>query len=114
MDVTRIADARRYETVGHFDMVGLRLLGAPATVTSGTTVSLSYFLPGGGAERSASNTEKFYVVLEGEVTIVTDAGEATLGRLDSCCLAPGEARSVVNRGNTVATMLVIVNPKAAS
>jgi quercetin dioxygenase-like cupin family protein len=113
MRVTKFDDAQRYETPGHFDMAGLRLQGHPASVTSGITVSLSYFLPAGGAERSGSDTEKIYVVLEGAVTIVTDDGEQTLGRLDSCHLAPGQARSIVNRTNAVATMLVIVVPKVA-
>ena len=35
---------------------------------------------------------------------------AALEALDSCRLAPGEARSIANRGNVVATMLVVVVP----
>ena len=111
MQITRIADANRYETAGHFDMVGLRLQGAPASQTSGLTVSLSYFLPAGGAHRSASNTEKLYVVLDGEVTVVTDDGETVLQRLDSVHLTPGEARAIRNDGSAVATLLVIVLPE---
>jgi hypothetical protein len=110
MHVTRFDDALRYETPGHFEMAGLRLQGGEASATGGVSVSLSYFLPGGGAERAGSNTEKIYVVLDGALTIVTDDGEATLEQLDSCRLAPGEARSIVNRSNAVATMLVVVVP----
>jgi mannose-6-phosphate isomerase-like protein (cupin superfamily) len=71
-------------------------------------VGLSYFLPGGGAESSATPIEKVYVVVEGELTFVTDDGEQVLGPLDSCRLAPGERRSVENRSNRVATMLVLM------
>jgi uncharacterized cupin superfamily protein len=110
MHVTRFEDARRYDTPGHFEMAGLRLQGGEASATGGVSVSLSYFLPGGGAERAGSNTEKIYVVLDGEVTVTTDDGEATLEALDSCRLAPGEARAIANRGNVVATMLVVVVP----
>jgi len=110
MQVTRFVDAGRYDTKGHFEMAGLMLQGGQASRTSGVLVSLSYFLPGGGAHRSASATEKIYVVLEGTVTLITDEGEAALGAMDSCHLAPGEARAIENRGNTVARMLVVVLP----
>ena len=110
MHVTHFADAKRYETKGHFEMAGLMLQGGAASKTSGVFLSLSYFLPAGGADRSASPTEKFYIVLEGAVTIITDGGEHTLGPMDSCHLEPGEARAIVNKGNTVAHMLVVVCP----
>ena len=110
MQITKFSDARRYETKGHFEMAGLMLQGGQASKTSGVLLSLSYFLPGGGADRAASATEKFYLVLEGAVTIVTDDGEHTLGPMDSCHLEPNEARAIVNRGNTVAHMLVVVCP----
>ena len=108
MQITRFSDAQKYETTGHFDMAGLRLQGGAATRTDGVTISLSYFLPGGGADRSASPTEKYYVVLDGEVTIGLDEGEQILGPLDSCHLAGGEARSILNWGKTVARMLVVI------
>ncbi len=110
MQVTRFVDARRYDAKGHFEMAGLMLQGGQASKTSGVLVSLSYFLPGGGAHHSASATEKVYVVLEGAVTLITDGGEVTLGAMDSCHLAPGEARAIENRGNTVARMMVVVLP----
>jgi uncharacterized cupin superfamily protein len=47
------------------------------------------------------------VVLEGEVTIVTKDGETVLGPLDSCLLAANEERSVLNRSNNIARMLVV-------
>ena len=110
MQVTRFVDVRRYETKGHYEMAGLMLQGGQASKTSGLLVSLSYFLPGGGVERSASATEKVYVVLQGVVTVITDEGETTLAAMDSCYLAPGEARAIENRGNVVAHMMVVVVP----
>lgn len=110
MQITRFVDARRYDTKGHYEMAGLMLQGGQASRTSGMLVSLSYFLPGGGAQRSASATEKVYVVLDGTVTLITDDGEITLGAMDSCHLGPGEARAIENRGNTVARMMVVVLP----
>jgi quercetin dioxygenase-like cupin family protein len=114
MKVTRIGDAKPYVAPKHFDMRSLRLQGFDASDAKNFWVGLSHFLPGGGAERDVTPIEKVYVVLEGEVTVVTDAGEATLGPLDSCHLAPNEARAVVNRTNRPASMLVVMPypPKA--
>ena len=106
MEVTRLADARPYEAPKHHDMIGLRLQGHDATGAESFWVGLSHFLPGGGAEHDTTPIEKVYVIVSGEVTVVTDDGEATLGPLDSCRLAPDEARSIVNRTNVPASMLV--------
>ncbi len=76
-------------------------------------MGLSVFLPAGGCEMSTTPLEKVYVVIEGEVTIVTDSGEATLGPLDSVYLAPNEARAIENRTNRAASMLVVMPPVPA-
>ncbi len=106
MEVTRLADAEPYEALKHQACTALRLQGFDASGAESFWVGLSHFLPGGGAEHDATPVEKVYVVLNGEVTVITDDAEATLGPLDSCRLAPGEARSVVNRTNLPASMLV--------
>jgi quercetin dioxygenase-like cupin family protein len=107
MKVTRWKAAKQYAAKKHFGMVGFRLQGQEATQTQNFWVGLSQFLPGGGAEKGSSPTEKVYVVLEGEVTIVTSEGETVLGSLDSCLIAPNEERSVENRTNNIARMLVV-------
>jgi quercetin dioxygenase-like cupin family protein len=109
MQITKFADAKPYETKRHYNMVGLQLQGNAASETEAFTCGLSLFLPGGGAEMSKSPAEKIYVVLEGEIVVQTEAGEFTLGPLDSCHLAPNEARSIENRKNTVASVLVILS-----
>jgi quercetin dioxygenase-like cupin family protein len=110
MRVTRIAEAGTYEAPGHFDVRTLRLQGADASPVANFTVGLSVFLPAGGCEMSTTPLEKVYVVFEGEVTVVTDEGEATLGPLDSIYLAPNEARAIENRTNAAASMLVVMPP----
>jgi quercetin dioxygenase-like cupin family protein len=110
MLVTRIDDAGTYEAPGHFDVRTLRLHGAAASPVENFTVGLSIFLPAGGCEMSTTPLEKVYVVVEGEVTIVTDSGEATLGPLDSIYLDPNEARAIENRTNKAASMLVVMPP----
>ena len=74
----------------------------------GFNVGLSHFLPGGGCERDATPLEKVYVVVEGEVTIVTDQGEVTLHPYDSVYLAPNETRAIENRTNRPASMITIL------
>lgn len=108
MHVTRIAEAHPYEAPKHFDMRSLRLQGFEASPTRGFWVGLSHFLPAGGAEKDATPLEKVYVVIDGEVTVITDGGEETLRRLDSCHLEAGEARAIENRTNEPASMVVVM------
>src|SRR6266498_3552521 len=108
MEVVRLGDAEAYFPARHFDVRCLRLQGLEASGASSLTVGLSHFLPGGGAEMDATPLEKVYVVVDGEVTVTTEAGSATLGPLDSCRLAPGEPRSISNATNLPASMLVIM------
>lgn len=113
MQITRYADAKPYDAKRHFNMVGLQLQGNAASETEAFTCGLSLFLPGGGAEMSSSPAEKVYVVLQGEIVVRTEAGEYKLGALDSCHLAPNEARTIENRNNTVASVLVILSKAKA-
>lgn len=108
MQVTRLSEAKPYEAPKHFDCRALRLQGWDASDAQGFWVGLSHFLPAGGCERDATPLEKVYVVTEGEVTVATDDGEATLGVYDSCHLAPNESRSIENRTNRPASMLVVM------
>jgi quercetin dioxygenase-like cupin family protein len=108
MQVTRIDAAGPYEAPKHHGGHMLRLQGWDASDSKNYWVGLSHFLPGGGAEHDATPLEKVYVVLAGEVTVTTDDDEVTLGPLDSCYLAPNEARSVTNKTNVPASMLVVM------
>jgi quercetin dioxygenase-like cupin family protein len=115
MQITRLADAERYDAPKHFDMRSLRLQGLDASGADFAWVGLSYFLPGGGAEMDAGAVGKIYVVLDGEVTLDLAGGSThRLSRLDSCFIPAGEARAIRNAGNVVATMLVVMpSPKAS-
>ena len=108
MHVTRLDDAAPYEAPRHYDMRGLRMQGFDASPAQTFWVGLSCFLPGGGAEADATPLEKVYVVLDGVVRITTDEAEVELGPLDSCHLAPGERRAIINPANRSASMLVVM------
>ena len=109
MNITRFEDARPYEAKAHYRMSALRLQGLEASDLASFSCSLSHFLPGGGAEYAASPNEKVYVVLSGQITVSTDGGEHVLGPLDSCAIGVNEARAIENRGNQIATILVVVS-----
>ena len=106
MQVTRYSTARAYEAPEHFDMHCLRLQGKEATETDVIWVGLSHLLPGGHTSLKHSAQEKIYIVVAGEVTIETGSETVTLGVLDSCRLAPGEARALSNRTNMPASILL--------
>jgi glyoxylate utilization-related uncharacterized protein len=109
MQITRFADARRYDAPKHFDMRSLRLQGFDVTASKFAWVGVSHFLPQGGAEMDAGALEKIYVVLEGEVTVaLADGTTHVLCALDSCHIPGGEGRAIRNDGNSVATMLVVM------
>lgn len=108
MRITRFDEAREYDAPKHFRCTALRLQGGEASGAEGFSVGLSTFQPGGGCERGASALAKVYVVLEGEVTVITDDGERTLYPYDSCYVAPDEARSIENRTDRDASMLVVL------
>ena len=108
MKVIRLADAQPYDAPGHHGVLPLRLQGGDASDVVNFGVALSHVLPGGSAEHSASPLERVYVVIAGEATVITDSQEVTLGVGDSCHIPGGEARTLVNRANSVCTIVVVV------
>ena len=110
MNVTKFAEARAYTAPEHFDMHMLRLQGHEAGPASSLWMGLSWLLPGGHTSLNASPLEKHYVVVEGTLTVIAERDgvteEATLGRLDSCRIAPGEGRRLENRTNAPAAVIL--------
>lgn len=106
MQVTRYSEARPYKAAEHYDMRCLRLQGKEATTTDTIWIGLSHILPGGRTSLKDAPVEKIYVVVAGEVVVETATGAVTLGVLDSCRLAPGEARALSNRTNAPASILL--------
>ena len=110
MQVKRFADAKSYDAPNHRGCLPLRLFGAEAGGTQSLIVGLSHFLPGGGAGPDGSPPEKVYFVLAGELTVIVDGKETVLKAHDSCYIGPDEKREIINRGNEVCTILVVVVP----
>ena len=110
MNVTRITDAPEYQAPKHFDMTCLRLQGREAGPAEQLWLGLSIIEPGGRTGLDPSSMEKHYVVLEGELTLVSELNgvqtEAVLRVQDSARFAPGEKRQLVNHSDQVARVLL--------
>ncbi|RKE38382.1 hypothetical protein B0G76_4702 [Paraburkholderia sp. BL23I1N1] len=106
MNITRFEEAPEYFPPNHFSMRCVRLQGHEAGPAESLWLGVSTIEQGGYTTSSASPVEKHYVVLEGEVTVTTDDGEAVLAAFDSCHIAPGERRALHNRSREPAKILL--------
>ena len=109
MKKVTLKQVKPYEAPGHFNMVALRLSGKDETGAEKFWVGLSHFLPGGGAEFGTTPAEKYYFVLDGEITVKTKKEEVTLGPWDSVYIAPNEGRGIINKTNKPVSMLVVIS-----
>ena len=102
---------KTYAAPGHFGMTAMRLNGKDETGAEKFWVGMSHFLPGGGAEWAYedSPTEKFYFVLDGEITVKSKTEEFIIGPMEGIFLAPNEGREIINNTNYPVSMLVVVN-----
>jgi len=108
MLVKRFADAKPYESPNHRGVLGLRLQGWEDGGPTNQWLGYSQFLPGGGAGPDSTPFEKLYLVIEGEMTVIAGGQEVVLSPMDSCTIAAGELREIVNRANHVCKMVVVV------
>jgi uncharacterized cupin superfamily protein len=111
MNVTRFAQAPFYYPDHHDDMRCRRLQGHEAGPAQSLWLGLSEIAPGGHTDLRGSGVEKHYVVIEGELTVIAQEPgqppvEEKLGPLDSCRIAPGEARQLVNKSSRVVRVLL--------
>ena len=106
MHVVRLKDAKPYFPPEHFDMRCLRLQGHEAGPAEKLWLGMSQLLPGGHTSLDASPLEKYYVVLDGELTIDNGAESVKLGPWDTCRIAPGEKRALKNETNRTVTGLL--------
>lgn len=106
--VIKANEGTYYDAAQHFNMWGVRKFGAPegARVLS---VSISEFLPHGGAALSASDKERIYCVLRGSITVRDEAGQDHVVDTDDMIhIAPGEKREIAVNGGLAARLLVII------
>jgi quercetin dioxygenase-like cupin family protein len=108
MQIRRFDAAEPYAAPNHFDCKALRLAGFAEVGPGNFWVGLSHFLPGGSAGPDASPLEKVYVVVAGRLTVRAEGREEVAGPMDTIFIPGGEEREIVNAGNDVCTILVIM------
>ena len=92
----------------HFAQSGITKV-SPETGSQRLRVSVSHFLPGGGAEMYASSTERVYFGISGTLMVKGGKGDEYIVEPgDALFIPPGEKRSIETLGNDPATMLVII------
>ena len=111
MKKVSISDAVQYFPPAHNDCSCFRLQSKDLIGTS-TQFSLgcSHFLPGGGSDFSPSRPfDTVYICIDGEITITDkDGNDIVLKPNDSIYIGPDEGRSIKNKTQYPASMLVIL------
>jgi quercetin dioxygenase-like cupin family protein len=113
MHVTRFIEAPPYSAAGHDEMQMVRLQGREAGPSDTVWIGVSTIAPGGGTTLDSSSIEKFYVVLQGEVTVSNGRDEIRLGQWDSCRIAPDEGRQLRNNTEQPASILLVMPLQAS-
>lgn len=108
MIVRRLTEATRYEAPNHRDIAAFKLQSAENGGPTNQWVGLSRVLPGGGAGPDSTPFEKVYVVIEGQLTVITADERVVLGPLDSITIAPGEVREMLNETHDVCSLIVVI------
>lgn len=108
MKVVKAHEGTVYEAPNHFGMWGVRKFGPPEGA-KGINVSISEFLPDGGATMCSSDKERIYYVLRGSITIEDETGNKfVLEENDLIHILPGEKRSMAVNGLVAARVMVIM------
>lgn len=106
MKVCKKGEGEYYEAVDHFNMWGA--LKVKSGDTKKTTVSLSHFLPNGGANMKPSSRERVYFVTRGSITVSSETEDFILDQGDVIYIPPNESRSMKVNNNQPASVLVII------
>ena len=97
-----------YEGRGHFNCWNTQKL-ASGKDSQRLSISLTHFLPNGGAEMLPSPKERVYLCLSGSILLKGQkADEYYLEPGDMIYINPGEERSVEVIGTEPATILVFI------
>ncbi len=110
MNVTRLNEAPEYVAPNHVGMKCLRLQGREAGPAVQLWMGMSIVQPGGSTGVDTSPIEKHYFVVQGEVTVISEIDgvkkHEILRASDSCRIAPGETREVMNHTQHEARVLL--------
>ena len=108
MHVVRFSEAPPYTAPDHQRMSMVRLQGREAGPSSELWAGVSVIAPGGGTALSSSAEEKIYIVLDGTLHISNGSETVALEKWDSCRIAGGENRRLVNKTGSDVTVLLVM------
>jgi len=108
MKLIKKGDGEAKSAKRHFAQSGITKVSTD-TGSRRLRVSVSHFLPGGGAEMYASGTERVYFGISGSLMVKGAEGDQYIVEPgDVLFIPPGEERSIETVGIDPATMLVII------
>lgn len=107
MRVVKKEGGTPYEAKGHMGCWAVRKIESTKE-SRRLTVSLSHFLPQGGAEMSSSPKERAYFILSGSMLVKSKTEDHRLSQGDLIYIAPGEEREIQVVGTEPVTSLVII------
>ncbi len=107
MIVCKSGEGNPYQAPAHYGQWGAHYIKADETCR--LTVSVSHFLPNGGAEMGKV-PELAYFVLSGSITVTGKEEEHTLNVGDLVHFNAGEERALKVNGQEPASLLVIIVP----
>ncbi len=107
MKVTKAGQGKPYEAPLHYNCWGAQYV-TPADGAQSIIVSISHFLPNGGAEMSAGAMERAYFVLEGSIKVRGKAEEYVLTPGDAIFIAANEEREITVVSQDPAKLLVVL------
>ncbi len=108
MQICKAGEGKPYQAPAHYGQWGSQYFKREGT--SRLTVSISHFLPNGGAEMNVvpELTELIYYVLSGSIVIQDKAGEHILNAGDLVHFGAGDERAIKVNGQVPASLLVVI------
>ena len=108
MKTVRDATGTPYEAPKHFGVYGLQKF---VEESEWVKVFYSYFQPNGGAEMSASPTEKIYYIVKGSITVNGKDESHVLNQGDLIFIESNEEREmIINDGKPAEVLVFIITP----
>ena len=108
MRTVRDATGTPYEAPKHFGVYGLQKF---VEESERVKVFYSYFQPNGGAEMSASLTEKIYYIVKGSITVNGKDESHVLNQGDLIFIESNEEREmIINDGKPAEVLVFIITP----
>jgi mannose-6-phosphate isomerase-like protein (cupin superfamily) len=106
---TRFKEAPPYAAANHNDCEAVRIQGMNVSPMDKFWTGISRFTPGAGAQWHAGDSDKVYVVLEGEISLEAETESVVNGVSDSAFIGSNERRRIVNASEEPASWVAVID-----